>query len=315
VFTDTNEIRIENSTICNYHCTMCPREKLTRPAEVMDTALYQSIVERATREMPWITNTCLSGFGEFATDPQWRQKLAIAARSFQRVHIVTNLSLLDEEDLRAVLESATDIRISLYARSEEVFAAVHHPPAGISCRSLDAKILFLIERRRPGQRVVLSWLETGENRTQTEDWIAAWSGKADLIEVWKPHNWIDGRQYRSLCGHRVPSCGRPRTGPIQVQVDGTVNVCCFDYNGELLVGDLRTQGFREIFEGAGMEQIQRLHAEGRADELVPCRICDQRNCVSCKSAELVHTSGFRPELRVSMTSTVYETLLRAEDGG
>jgi hypothetical protein len=276
----------------------------------MPTDFYQQIVERCAREMPWILNTCLSGFGEFATDAGWREKLAIAASLFERVHVVSNLSLLDTGDLDLLLRLATDIRVSLYAMSEPIYQAVHRPPAGLACAALQAKIRYLSDRRAPGHRLVLNWLELPENRHETAAWMAAWKDRVDLLEAWRPHNWIDARGYRQMCAHRVPSCGRPRTGPVQVQVDGTVNVCCFDYNGELVIGDLRRQGFREIFEGPEMVRIQRLHVDDAADELPTCKICDQRNCADCKSREVIFNSRYTPEQRVSMTSTVYEDLLR-----
>jgi radical SAM protein with 4Fe4S-binding SPASM domain len=94
-----------------------------------------------------------------------------------------------------------------------------------------------------------------------------------------------------------------------VQVDGTVNVCCFDYNGELEIGDLKKQNFSEIFNGEPMEKIQQLHSSGKVDELPLCAQCDQRNSPESKQKQVIYNSQFSAEKRIHTTSTDYENLL------
>jgi hypothetical protein len=93
-----------------------------------------------------------------------------------------------------------------------------------------------------------------------------------------------------------------------VQVDGTVNVCCFDYEGQMLVGDLRTQGLGEILDGAPLRRIRALHASGRADELPLCAVCDQREPPARKAAHLVFSSAADADARVLRTSSAGEAL-------
>ncbi len=309
MLTKTKEIRIETSTVCNYHCQMCARDTLRRKQEVMSNTLFSQIIARTAEELPHITIATLSGFGEFSIDPQWRFKVEAAARHFERVHIVTNLSLFRREDLRFLLEHISDIRISLYGMNQATYAKIHNPPSAVQYRDLHDAIMFLVQNRREHQRVILNYLEIDDNRHQTREWISYWESRVDLIEVWKPHNWIDSKHYRELDAQRLPTCGRPMNGPIQVQVDGTVNVCCFDYNGEMLIGDLRSESFAEIFNGARMTHVQELHAKGNANELPLCRICDQRNTQESKIANAIYNSGYPIDRRVHATSTEYEALL------
>lgn len=308
MFTTTHEIRIEPSTLCNYHCIVCPRESFTRKREVMQDELFDTILEKTKTELPCIKHLTISGFGEFATDKSWRYKIEKGARYFHALHVITNLSLLDFKDLEFLLTHVTDIRISLYGLSEKVYRYIHNPPNNIHYEHLRDKIVFLTSRKKTGQRVLLNYIEIPENKDQTRKWINFWEEKVDLIEVWKPHNWIRGKGYRISCSHRIPTCGRPYKGPIQVQVDGTVNVCCFDYNGELFIGDLKTQSFTDIFLGPRMKKIQEYHSEGKADMLPQCRVCDQRNCTKCKSKQLLYNSKFSIQERINLTSTEYEKL-------
>jgi hypothetical protein len=309
MLTETNEIRIETSTICNYRCQVCARDTFRRKQQIMPNQLFDSIVAETKRQLPHIRVATLSGFGEFSTDPQWRHKIITASDNFERIHIVTNMSLLSREDLLFLLGHISDIRISTYGLDQATYKAVHNPPASIKYQAIHDSIHFLIRNKSPHQRVILNYIEIDDNRHQTEEWISYWERKADLIEVWKPHNWIDSKCYRGLDTQRLPTCGRPFNGPIQVQVDGTVNVCCFDYNGEMLIGDLTSQSFMEIFNGERMQYIQKLHAGGNADQLSLCRICDQRNSHESKAANAIYNSRFSVDERIHATSTEYDSLI------
>lgn len=308
MMTDTAEIRLETSTACNFNCVVCARDALTRKPAFMPGPLFDAIVDKVRRELPSVSVITLSGFGEFSLDPDWRRKVAYAHDRFDKIHIVTNLSVLDHDDLRFLLAHVSDIRVSVYGCDDAVYRAVHRPPPSITEAAIRSKVLYMMAAKRADQTVILNYLECDANRHQTQEWIRYWEPRVDLIEVWRPHNWIYAKAYRPLTPERQPTCGRPFKGPIQVQVDGTVNVCCFDFNGDMLIGDLAGQGFREIFGGAAMERIQALHASGRADELALCARCDQRNAASSAGLALIHNSRFSAHERVGATSTEYDQL-------
>lgn len=281
----------------------------------MNYELFSSIVGKVNQELPEIRTITVSGFGEFASDPGWRKKIDLAAKRFDKVHVLTTLSLLNDDDIYFILDRVADLRISLYGVTCETYQRIHRPPREINLDIIERRVRLINSEKRPNQRLVLNYLELPDNRHETEMWISRWTGKADLLEVWRPHNWIDGREYRNPCVHRLPSCGRPDHGPIQVQVDGTVNVCCFDYNGELEIGDLKKDNFSDIFNGVVMKSIQAAHREGRADKIPQCRICDQRNCDECKVSQLLYNSQFNKSERIHMTSTDYERLEKEDAHG
>lgn len=288
----TEELRIETSTCCNYHCLFCPRDSFTRKKEVMSNALFEKIVDQAKKEMPDLKFISITGYGEFFFDPGWRKKLICARRLFSKVHIITNLSLTDYTDLDILLKYATDIRISAYALDDDTYRLIHRPSTGIHYDEIQNKILYLITHKQRHVNIILNYIEIPANKHQTEDWIAFWRDKADLLEAWRPHNWIEGKAYRHLCTHREPSCYRPFSGPVQVLADGRVNLCCFDYNGELIIGDASRDSFNDIYNSDTMRYIREYHREKQADVIPQCRVCDQRNCLDCRAKELLFNSKF-----------------------
>lgn len=305
----SSEIRIEPSTVCNYSCLMCPRSALTRKREIMPDDLFERIARQARREIPHLEMCTVSGYGEFSMDPNWRNKLAVAAELFPRIHVVTNLSRLrTKDDLATLATLATEARVSINALGDTRYRDIHRPPADIEYETIEARVVQLAELRGPTFRLCLTFSALRENLDQIVPWIERWKPVVDTLEVWRPHNWIDGRQYRSISGQRMPTCGRPQRGPIQVQVDGTVNVCCFDYNGKLIVGDLTSQTFKEIFGGEEMTRIRRLHATGLADTLPPCAVCDQRSRLEERQQHLIYCSHGSTKERVTRTSSGKETL-------
>ena len=98
---------------------------------------------------------------------------------------------------------------------------------------------------------------------------------ADYIEVWRPHNFGDGRNYRKLSQNREKkSCGRPTSGPIQINWKGIVVPCCYDYNEEIPLGNVAQQTVEEVLRGSPYQKLREAH-QGQF-ELVPyCDDCDQ----------------------------------------
>jgi hypothetical protein len=305
----SSEIRGEPATICNYSCLMCPRGKLVRHREIMPNELFEQIVRQAKTEVPHLEICTVSGYGEFAVDPDWKRKLFVAAALFPRVHVVTNLSLIQsEDDLKTLAALTTEVRVSINALGEARYREIHRPPAGVDYARLERQVERLAMFRGPDFELRLTFTALPETEDQVDSWIERWSSVVDGLEVWRPHNWIYGRDYRSVGGERMETCGRPAHGPIQVQVDGTVNVCCYDFNGELIIGDLKRETLAEIYSGKRMCRIRALHRNGRADSLAPCARCDQREPFEQRQKHLIYCSFEASTDRVKLTSSGKERL-------
>jgi hypothetical protein len=67
---------------------------------------------------------------------------------------------------------------------------------------------------------------------------------------------------------------RQVSGPVShALVDGRVTVCCRDYDGSLVVGDMQKQSHAEIFSGEAMRALQRAHAARDVSAYELCRTC------------------------------------------
>lgn len=307
-----NDIRIEVCTACNYDCTICCRDAFTRKIEVMPTPFFRMLLEKIQKETDQYELVTFAGFGEPLLDPEFVKKVDIAHELGFDTTVLTNAYNLTPE-LFSQLEALgmQSVRISFYGMDESSYNSVHQPPKG-SFHRVSRNLDKICAMERNTEVLMTLNIVEGINDADMQKWVDYWEPRADLVEVWRPHNWVDGHTFREITVEKRPSCGRPFTGPLQVQVDGTVNMCCFDFDGKLLLGDLKVQALADIFVGKAFNALRHCHEIGdyvRSGYI--CEGCDQRNVN--KGEVMVYNSKFSIEERVEMTSSGYAKLVQESD--
>lgn len=301
-----NDIRIEVTTHCNYNCVICPRETLTRPLQTMSTGLFCELLDKILSETDQYDTVTFPGMGEPFLDPELPEKVHFVKSKGLKALLLTNGSLLSVDKFRELEEIGADsIRVSLYGHTSESYCQVHGISNNHKYSQLKDNLVEICKLKKTCQLLLTYNIVEGTNDQELEDWISFWKDRVDLLEVWKPHNWVDAKEFRKVQPKLIKTCGRPFNGPLQVQVDGTVNMCCFDYNGKLLLGDLKTQSLHDIFEGTEFKELEKRHKSGdyTGSNLI-CEYCDQRN--EEKTGILVYNSKYNIEERVHQTSSTYQ---------
>ncbi len=129
---------------------------------------------------------------------------------------------------------------------------------------------------RKNPAILVYFLVLDNNREQIESFRREWEGAADYIEIWRPHNFGDGRNYRDRSEPRKKeTCGRPKRGPLQFQYDGTLVPCGYDYGGKMLLGDIHERSIPEILRGEEYEALRQAHESGDFSSHPYCNSCDQ----------------------------------------
>jgi len=232
-------------------------------------------------------------------------KIAYAKSKGFSVLLLTNGSLLSKQRFLELQKAGVDsVRVSVYGNTANAYCRVHGIKNSHVFETVTTNLTAILEMKRTTQVLLTYNVLQGYNDKDVNPWITHWRDKADLLEVWRPHNWVDGRRYRKVQHEQLKTCGRPFKTPLQVQVDGTVNMCCFDYNGKLLLGDLKQQSLQEIFSGEAYKTIVRCHTTGDfVGSGLICEQCDQRN--KDKSDVMVYNSKYDIKQRVHQVSTTY----------
>ena len=301
---ESNELRFEVTTKCNYNCIICPRERLTRKIETMSLEAFKFLLDKIISETDQFGTVTFPGMGEPLLDEELDQKIIYAKEKDITILMLTNGSLLSVERFKRLQDIGVDsIRVSMYGDTPESYASIH----GINSNFFERvkNNLTKIAEIKKHTKILLTYnVVTDVNDSALGSWIEYWENRVDLLEVWRPHNWVDAKAYRTVQREKLKTCGRPWKTPIQIQVDGTVNMCCFDFNGKLLLGGLKTQSLSKIFESEMFKKILKHHTTGEfAGSGLICEDCDQRNVD--KSDVMVYNSKFDISERINKVSTTY----------
>jgi len=311
----TNEVRIETSTHCNAGCVFCPwpTDDFTRKKEIMSVDDYKFYVDKIRQELPdQITETTISGFGEAFTDPTLLEKIRYAKSTGIGVHVLTNGSYLTEEIIDELYEiGILSLRVSIHTTNEESYKKVmNYRSNRFTLDKVMKSMNYAIENKPKETEIVIPPIIVEENRNDVDKLIDDFGDKVSL-EIWAPHNWVDKKDYRSKDTPLMhDSCGRPFSGPIQVQVDGDIIMCCFDFNNEMVLGNFKDQTLEEIYsleEDNLFSEIHKHHSAGTCGESnLACNNCDQLKLTT--DIIIYNNRGPTPEERITMVTPGLERI-------
>ena len=290
------EVRIETTSFCNAKCITCPRDQMTRPKTTMRYNHFCDLVVQA-HELG-ATDISPFGYGEPLMDKGIAEKVGFCTRMGLKTFITTNGSLLRPEMAKDLVEAGlTHLRLSAHGLFDN-YEKTH----GLDWYVFMRNAFNFIKISRGKVKVDVTVIPMhGES---VDDILAFWDGRIDDIEIWKPHGWGGKKQYRKS-PVKLPTCGRPQRGPIQIQADGVVIPCCFLMDAEITLGDTHKDSIEDILKGEKYRELRRKHTSGNFDGL-PCKYCDQ--LLVLDESPLLYSSISKD---INTTSSVKFNLLEA----
>jgi MoaA/NifB/PqqE/SkfB family radical SAM enzyme len=261
-------VQIESTNICNAKCVFCPRDDMERRQGIMEMALYRRLVDECAEL--GIEHLRMHNYGEPFVDRSLVEEVRYAKqRGIPQVGMISNGSLITEQAARGMIEAGLDaINISVDASGKEVFETTR---VGLKYDKVIANIERLLRLRteagskRP--KLILSFVRQG-NSEDEHAFIEHWRKRADKIHVTDLHNWAGTLNQESDV--RYP-CYRPWL-TFTALWDGRVALCCADFDGTTILGDLRTSTIREIWNSDAYRAVRRAHLESGGPDV--CRSCD-----------------------------------------
>ncbi|MFN8058821.1 MAG: SPASM domain-containing protein [Vicinamibacterales bacterium] len=261
-------VQIESTNICNAKCVFCPRDDMDRDEGVMDMALFQKIADECARLR--IHHMRLHNYGEAFVDRRLVEKVRYAKSiGIPEVGLISNGSLITEQAARGIVEGGLDaINISVDAAGKNVFEATR---VGLKYDKVIANVERLLRIRaelgRTRPKLILSFVRQ-DNSDEEQRFIDTWRGRADKIHITELHNWAGTLNQESDV--RYP-CYRPWL-TFTALWDGRVSLCCADFNGSEVLGDLRTSTIEEIWNGERYRTVRAAHLEHGGPSI--CQSCD-----------------------------------------
>ena len=274
------EVRYEVTDHCNASCIMCPRDEHEHGREhgIMDQAKYEKSIDEVVAL--GAKQVVLQGFGEPMLDKNLESKVIYAKKQGLLTYTISNGSALTSNRSRKLLEAGLDeIRISFYGMSKETYNTVMQ---GLDFERTRDALLKFIKLRNDNNfktKIQISYLTLPENEKDEQAFREFWEPLVDAIEIWRPHNYGDGRDYRdrldTMMVEPKTTCGRPESGPLQIQWDGEVIPCCYDYNNKIVLGNAFKQPVLEVLNEKKYRLLRYAHKAGLFNIFPYCDQCDQ----------------------------------------
>ena len=267
------EITIEPNNICNLKCIMCPYKRMKRKIETMSMRLFKKIVDQA-KELG-CRDIHLTQYNEPFTDRFLFERLAYLKKNGMRSSFYSNATILEKKTRGKILKTPPDlIRFSVDGVTKKTFESIR---IGANYEKVISNIKNLYkERNEKGQKfpvieVFFTVLE--KNKKEAKRFLKVWKGNCDFASLYP----VDSRESKDFVGidykkFKPYPCFNPKR--ILILSNGKVVLCCVDIDGEVILGDLKKQSLKEIFNSKIYKEIYRSQVERRCN-LKMCKNCSK----------------------------------------
>jgi len=192
------------------------------------------------------------------------------------------MSVYPQKHWKKILNAGTldELVISYYAPTEEIYNQLQ-PPLDYKQTEDNIKRLTKYKHRLRWNTplIKLEYLVTPETWPVPIKFYKKWVSIVDQIALVPLDNWggnvpIDSQFLQSVFGMPQPRvrCNRIFNA-MNIHFDGSVNMCCLDYNDDYVIGNVFEDGWNVWFTSEKMNGLRQLHAEGRWDEIPMCKQC------------------------------------------
>jgi radical SAM protein with 4Fe4S-binding SPASM domain len=281
-------LQVQTINRCNAACEFCPYPYTIHLQEkrVMDDALYSKIVNECVNE-PDLHDFVPMSKNEPLLDVKMEERVAEfkhKAQPHQLVELVTNGSALTPKRIKRLMAAGVDlITVSVNAANEATYQRVM---IGLSWNQVMSNLEALAKEDLAMTNVYLRFVSERGNRRDLQVFRKRWRGfnlftftinnRAGTVKDYekKRIHYADSieRIKRIAVSHIYPVC--PYIFSLMhILENGDVPMCSNDWANREVLGNVRTQSIREIYNSPRMNQLRELMAQGRFEEIEACRDC------------------------------------------
>ena len=265
-FPDT--VRVETTNACNAKCVICPHRKMKRPVGYMDDVLYNRIIDECAEHN--CGNVHLHNFGEPLLDKHLAERVRYAKKKgLKRVIIFSNGSLLTARRADELMDAGLDeIKISFDGAAKEEFERIRPP---LKFDTIVSNIKELI-KTRDLRKFPLKVKVACHSTSDKGETIRSLENCVDEFSFGKVHNWADSEINHAVKSRIRKPCSRVwRT--FTILSSGSAALCCLDYEGKVILGDVNNMSIFEIWKNKAYKEIRSLHKMAQQEQITICRNC------------------------------------------
>jgi radical SAM protein with 4Fe4S-binding SPASM domain len=280
-------VYIEPTNVCNCNCTICPRQTMKRDQGYMAMSLFRRIVDQLATAGP--VDVRLFNFGEPLLHPAFPEMIRIGREAGLRVTFQTNGLLLTEPVIRKLLAAGvTYFGVSANGLGAEEYEQIRPGHKFSDFKANLTRLRTIAAETGQAIFIHINAQVLRENRPQLkreiEHYAREWTSIADSVSV-SGLSLFDGVSFPHYGARRASrladlvrrddseiACTEP-FDRLVIKWDGRVTPCCVDFDACWVVGDVRVQPLRDIWNSARMTEL-RAAVENRHYSRIPiCLTC------------------------------------------
>ncbi|MGH2369466.1 MAG: radical SAM/SPASM domain-containing protein, partial [Chloroflexota bacterium] len=281
------KLHLEPTSVCNLRCPMCPQaiDAVKGNNGYIDLDLYKKIVDEAK---DYALEINLFFRGEPLLHQHMPEILRYGRSKGVRLHVNTNATILREKQARTLIEDgASKVTISFDGPDKATYEVMRKGAKyETTLENVRGFLRLVKEYRANGWDVPYTVIQVilpydsqtpGPNVPQHMKDLFAGLPVDEWDPIW-PHGWAGVMQENGVVqaqpyGENYHPCNWLWKS-LAIYWDGRVASCCADFSADQLIGDVKTQSLREVWNGEPMVRLRRLQVEGRYKEASLCSGCD-----------------------------------------
>lgn len=273
-------VLLEMTSRCNLNCYMCPRQHLTRECKDMETELFKKCIDEMDKfgiDGLWIYN-----IGESILHPDFPELLNYVSqkKNLGSIWHSSNGQELNEKFSKQIIESNIKyMNLSVNAITPRTYSIIS--PDGNWEKMISNFNQFMELKRAMGKRTPFSRVQIIDQECASQEidqFIANYTNSADIISVNLLEAFsknIDQNVHyaKKRLRPEKKTCHRVRRKDLFIFSNGETTFCDTDFNGIFSMGNVRESTIYEIWNSNQREEIIRLEAEGKLEEVELCKNC------------------------------------------
>ncbi len=273
-------IEIELTNRCDLGCVFCPNPSHKRKRGTMSFETFKNIVD-GIKELH-TSQVVFSGFGECLLDRNIMEKLDYlhTHKSVAYVHLVTNGLLLTHKLSKKICEGrlVNLVSISIDAADRETYETIHNVDVFDKVVE-NVTLLYEIrkEKRLSFPRISVRFKDLFYNSVYFNNFVNKFCKISDNIRTyvnifeWPESNLAIGTVRRDEIIKIV--CPNLWEG-IRINWNGNVVLCCQDYEGKVILGNVNDQSIVDIWNNKLIQHYRESHKNFQFGDLKICNDCD-----------------------------------------
>ncbi|MCR4317146.1 MAG: radical SAM protein [Planctomycetes bacterium] len=268
---------IEPTSHCNIACIMCPRERPNKTDGFMDWDLYRKIVDETAKYGP--RSITLHKDGEPLMHKRLGEMIEYTKKINPRhkLYISSNGLILKEQHAQAFIKHKLDVfHVSIGAVNPDTYKTVR----GGNLEDLEQRVRMLLDMKKAQKsefpKVAVQIIRMPETVGEVQAFIDKWEPLGVFVTVEDVRHWAGGIEQREgedpvHVRERHP-CHALWFAP-SINWDGQVSFCCFDWDSQGVIGDVREKTLAEIWQGERIKWHRDKHLRGEYN-YPECANCD-----------------------------------------